>query len=252
MEGRGGGDRKSYLIIRLVPSTRCGHLYSPTGTNGTQRVKGARLEAWEAPAQPLNSAVSCATIFGVRRPPNSSPPLPGEPDRGDAQHDHTTNLSGGNPGCFRMANCGMNGSFRLGGCGDSDFDEPPNPVIERPGAVTLVFQFLKCLPYACGKAAPSATMASILIHTIVSIRSEQHDAVNLGPEVPLRWTFDLVFYFAEPMVREDVLSSPTSATMAGLRVRWACKQVESRASEFQPQLKRDHAWRAITTQTNAE
>jgi hypothetical protein len=63
----------------------------------------------------------------------------------------------------------MNGSFRLGGCGDSDFDEPPNPVIERPGAVTLVFQFLKCLPYACGKAAPSATMASILIQTIVSI-----------------------------------------------------------------------------------
>ncbi len=252
MDGRGGGDRKNYLINKTCALYA---LRPPLLSNWNKWNTACQ----RSPAGGLGSACSATELrrelrnyFGVRRPPNSSPPLPGEPDRGDAQHDHMTNLSGGNPGCFRMANCGMNGSFRLGGCGDSDFDEPPNPVIERPGAVTLVSQFLKCLPYACGKAAPSATMASILIQTIVSIRSEQHDAVNLGPEVPLRWTFDLVFYFSEPMVPEDVLSSPTSATMAGLRVRWACKQVESRASEFQPQLKRDHAWRAITTQTNAE
>jgi hypothetical protein len=46
----------------------------------------------------------------------------------------------------------------------------------------------------------------------------QHDAVNLEPDALLRWTFDLVFYFSELMVSEDLLSSPTSDATAGSKV----------------------------------
>ena len=60
-----------------------------------------------------------------------------------------TNLLGGNPGGLCMANRGVHSSFRLGGGGDSYFDQPPNAVIERPSAVTLFSQFLKCLPNGC-------------------------------------------------------------------------------------------------------
>jgi hypothetical protein len=73
-----------------------------------------------------------------------------------------------------------------------------------------------------------------------------HDAVNLEPEAPLRWRFDLVFYFSEPMVPEDLLSSPTSDTTAGSRVRCARKHLAITISELQAHLERDHAWRAIT------
>jgi len=60
-----------------------------------------------------------------------------------------TNLGSGNSGCLRLADCGVHGSFGLGGGGDSYFDESPNAVIERPSAVTFITQFLKCLPYGC-------------------------------------------------------------------------------------------------------
>src|SRR5437867_3343632 len=67
---------------------------------------------------------------------------PGKSDRCDGQDDHVTNFSGGNPGGLRVAHGGVHGSFRLGGGGDSNFDESPNAVIQRPSAVTVIIQFL--------------------------------------------------------------------------------------------------------------
>ena len=50
----------------------------------------------------------------------------------------------------------------------------------------------------------------------------------------------------------DLLSSPTSDTTAGSRVRCARKHLTITISELQEQLERNHTWRAITAQTNAE
>jgi hypothetical protein len=78
------------------------------------------------------------------------------------------------------------------------------------------------------------------------------DTVNLEPDVSLRWTFDLVFYFSEPMLSEDLKLSPTSDAAAGSRVLSARNHSAITISELQAQLKRDHAGSAVTAQTNAE
>lgn len=48
------------------------------------------------------------------------------------------NLGGGDASGLRVANRRVHGSFRLGGSGDSDFHESPNPIVEWPSAVTLI------------------------------------------------------------------------------------------------------------------
>jgi hypothetical protein len=53
-------------------------------------------------------------------------------------------------------------------------------------------------------------------------------------------------------VSEDLLSSPTSDATAGSRVLSARNHLAITISELQAQLKRDHARRAITSQTDAE
>jgi hypothetical protein len=54
------------------------------------------------------------------------------------------------------------------------------------------------------------------------------------------------------MVSEDLLLLPTSDATAGSRVLRARNRLAITISELQAQLKRDHAGRAITTQTDAE